>query len=145
MWTNYREPPNIVNAVDVNNIYYNQLEILGKLVELKVFKRPASFKEVSANFSILYKDVEEIYKQLETNFDAINENECESVFYYAPMKRSSLEPNRKEWERWINILNDMYGIVNGQKGKWQYLRFADGYPTINGERILVRGDVISGV
>ena len=50
------------------------------------------------------------------------------------------EPNRQQWQRWIDILNDMYSIVTGEKNKWCQMLCNDGYPTINGKKIIVRGN-----
>ena len=100
--------------------------------------------EVSANAEMQYYEIANIYRTIEKNFDYVSGNEYQSAYYIASdtmaKARGNYEPNRAEWQNWIDVLNDMYNILNGAVGKWQYLVLTDQYPIINNNKIVLRGD-----
>lgn len=139
-FTKYIEPPNPANATDINNIYENQKYIFDKLIEQGV--TPDTLSEILATPTMQYSSIADVYINLEKNLDKIGDNEYGSAYYGNSVTRGSYEPDRDEWQRWLNVLNDMYNILNGIVGKWQYLCCSDGYPIINNSKILLRGETI---
>lgn len=141
-WNSYLEPPNPANAIDVNKIFLNQKYIFDRLTELGVTVDTLS--EVSANAEMQYYEIANIYRTIEKNFDYVSNNEYRSAYYIASATmaktRGNYEPNRAEWQNWIDVLNDMYNILSGAVGKWQYLVLTDKYAIINNNRIVLRGD-----
>ena len=91
-----------------------------------------------------YVNVAAKYQAIENDLAKISNNELESAYFVKKVIRGYYEPNRAEWQRWIDILVDMDEILTGQVGKWQYLKCTDGYPTVNGQKILLRGVKING-
>lgn len=141
-WHSYLGPPNPANAGDVNNIFSNQKYISDRLTELGITVDTLS--DVSANAEMEYYEIANIYRTIEKNFDYVSGNEYQSAYYIASAtlakKRGNYEPNRAEWQNWIDVLNDMYNILNGTVGKWQYLVLVDQYPIIDNYKIILRGD-----
>lgn len=143
-WYFYNEPPNPANAVDVNNIFSNQKYIAEILKNAGIAIN--SLSDVLARSETPYCEVANIYQTIEQNFDSISGTQYKSAFHIASAtmakKRGNYEPDRAEWQNWIDVLNDMYNILNGTVGKWQYLVLTDQYPIINNCRIVLRGDKI---
>lgn len=142
MWTKYTEPPKIVNAVDVNNIFQNEKHIYDKLIELGLDVE--SVIDYNATPSLPYQIFPELYQLIEQNLDQLNNTEFRSAYYIDSVIRGEFEPNRAEWQRWIDVLNDMYDMTIGTKGKWQYLLTKDGYVYDKYEQpILIRGEKVN--
>lgn len=141
-WNTYNEPPNPANAVDVNNIFSNQRYIVDKLTEAGITVNMLS--DITANAEMQYYQVANIYQNIEKNFDYISDNEYQSAYYIASATmaetRGNYEPDRAEWQNWLAVLNDMFDILNGTVGKWQYLVLTDHYAIINNCKIVLRGD-----
>ena len=141
-WHSYLGPPNPANAVDVNNIFENQQYIVEKLTEAEITVN--TLADISANITTPYYELSGIYKNIEANFDKISDNQYQSAYYITSAtlakKRGNYEPNRAEWQNWLDVLNDMYNILNGTVGKWQYLVLTDQYPIIDNCKIVLRGD-----
>ena len=91
-----------------------------------------------------YVNVAAKYQAIENDLAKISNNELESAYFVKKVIRGYYEPNRAEWQRWIDILVDMNNMLNGQVAKWQYIKCSDGYPTVNGQKILLRGVKING-
>lgn len=136
-------PTKFVNINDVSNIIRNQNNILEKLNELKLISSSDVPQSIFPDYSMLYINVRNVYDSIDKKFDLINSGDWQSA-YYKPATKRLYEPSRTEWQRWIDTLNDLWEIVNGRKGKWQYLLCRDGYATINGKKILVQGEMING-
>ena len=79
---------------------------------------------------------------LEYNLDVISDNSAKSIYYVEPKVIGDYASNKSDIWRWLQILNEMYNILTGVFPKWQYLLCKDGFPTIDGRKILVRGDFI---
>ena len=141
-WHSYEKIPNPINATDLKNFYENEVYIKEMLVSLGY--TVDTLNDIAPLQTSPYKAIKKFYDDMELNLDIISDNDCESAYYIKSVKRGNREPSRSEWQRWLDVLNDMYNIVNGNIGKWQYLLCADGYPTIDGNRILLRGDKING-
>lgn len=140
MWNSYLLPPNPANATDVNNIFANQQYIYNQLINNGI--TIDSIDMISASPDMFYSEIADIYVKIEKNLDLINDNIYQSAYYIASVTRGNYEPDRSEWQRWIDVLNDMYNILNGITGKWQYLVCIDEYPLIDGKKIVLRGDKI---
>ena len=140
VWYNYSEPLEILNATDVEHIKSNIITIRSMLL-LKGYKME-SLKEVSAKTNTPLNDIFDILQNIEYNLDIINDNDVKSIYYIEPKTIGEYGSNRNDIWRWIQILNEMYNILTGVFPKWQYLLCTDGFPTIDGKKILVRGDLI---
>lgn len=136
-----KTPPNPINAVDVNNIFSKQRYIANILKELGLTSNVSS---VYVNAETQYYEIANVYRTIENNFDNISGSEYQSAFYIASATmaktRGNYEPNRAEWQNWLDVLNDMYNILNGTVGKWQYLVLTDKYAIIDNCKIVLRGD-----
>lgn len=141
-WFRYNEPLEILNATDINNIAWNELVIKTALNNLG-YDVP-NLSNVSAYFDTQYVEIVDKLNAVEYNLDILNDPTIWSIFYGEPVHKNAGEiaHNKKEIWRWVQILEDMLEIVQGSKGKWGYLLCNNGYPTINGKRLVVRGDLI---
>ena len=84
----------------------------------------------------------DLLQNIEYNLDVISDNSAKSIYYVEPKVIGDYASNKSDIWRWLQILNEMYNILTGVFPKWQYLLCKDGFPTINGKKILVRGDFI---
>lgn len=139
-WHIYTEPLEVLNAEDVNNIQENIIVISNLLKE-------NGYIAYDLTQFIAYKtsdfiDVYNFLQNIENNLWAISQNSVKSIYFGDEKTLGEYAPNKEEVWRWVQILNDMYGILTGEHGKWQYLLCLDGYPVIRGKKILVRGDTI---
>jgi hypothetical protein len=86
----------------------------------------------------------DILNSIEYNLDVLNDTNVKSIYYgesYRAVAGGLAHNTEKIW-RWFEVLNDILSIAKGEKGKWGYLLCLDGYPTINGKRLITRGDFI---
>ena len=141
LWYDYSTPIEILNVNDIKNILSNIntirliLNQKGYLIEDLI--------EVDAKFDSQFKgDILEILQNIEYNLDIISNNDAKSIYYVEPKTVGEYALDKADIWRWVQILNEMHDMVTGVYGKWQYLLCDDGYPTINGKKILVRGDMI---
>lgn len=139
-WTTYTEPLEILSAEDVNNIYENITIIREKLLQKNFDVEPT--REVVAKNDTPYVEIFDILNNIEYNLNIINNNEAQSAYFGTSKTVGEYAPNKDEIWRWICILNDMLPIVNGEKGKWTLLRCKNGFPTISGDGLVARGDLI---
>ena len=140
VWFNYTEPLEILTATDVKHIKSNIATIRSMLL-LKGYE-VESLKEIYAETNTELNHLFDILQNIEYNLDVISDNDVKSIYYGEPKIIGEYASNREDIWRWLQILNDMYNILNDSFGKWQYLLCEDGYPTIDGKKILVRGDFI---
>lgn len=141
-WYRYDEPLEILNASDINNAVSN-----AKVIHTALTKKGYTlneFKENFADYSTQYVDIVDKLNNVEYNLNILNNPTIMSIFYGEPVWKYAGETghNKEEIWRWFQILEDMLEIVQGLKGKWGYLLCNNGYPTINGKRLVVRGDLI---
>lgn len=139
-WTNYSQPIEILSATDINNIKENIEIIRSLLVEKGVLV--GDTKDFQASESTQFIEMFDILSNIEYNLDIISDNACKSVYYGYSVTIGDYASNKKDIWRWIKILNDMYNILNGNVGKWQYLVCNDGVVTVWSRKILVRGDLV---
>ena len=139
-WTNYSQPIKILSATDINNIKEN-IEIIRGLLTEKGFT-VGNTQDFQASESTQFIEMFDILSNIEYNLDIISDNACKSVYYGYSVTIGDYASNKKDIWRWIQILNDMYNILNGNVGKWQYLVCNDGVVTIWNRKILVRGDLV---
>ena len=140
VWFNYTEPLEILTAADVKHIKSNIATIRSMLL-LKGYE-VESLKEIYAETNTELNHLFDILQNIEYNLDVISDNDVKSIYYGEPKIIGEYASNREDIWRWLQVLNDMYNILNGSFGKWQYLLCKDGFPTIDGKKILVRGDFI---
>ena len=140
VWFNYTEPLEILTATDVKHIKSNIATIRSMLL-LKGYE-VKSLKEIYAETNTELNHIFDILQNIEYNLDVISDNDVKSIYYGESKIIGEYASNREDIWRWLQILNEMYNILTGVFPKWQYLLCEDGYPTIDGKRILVRGDFI---
>ena len=140
VWFNYTEPLEILTATDVKHIKSNIATIRSMLL-LKGYE-VKSLKEIYAETNTELNHIFDILQNIEYNLDVISDNSAKSIYYVEPKVIGDYASNKSDIWRWLQILNEMYNILTGVFPKWQYLLCTDGFPTIDGKKILVRGDFI---
>jgi hypothetical protein len=139
-WFEYVEPIEILNTEDIANIQSNITTIRNML--LSNGYSVADLEDEVATKGLHFINVLDFLQNIEYNLDRISDNDCQSIYYVEPKTVGDMALNKADIWRWVQILNDMYGILSGQFGKWGRLVCSDGYPTIGGKKIVLRGDVI---
>lgn len=139
-WYDYSEPLEILNAEDVQHIYSNMQTIHSLLVS-KGYSLE-SLNEIDAQKSTPLIEMLALLQNIEYNLDRLNNPEILSIYYIEPKIIGDIAPDINDIWRWVQILNEMYNILMGDFGKWQYILLNDGYPTINGRKLLIRGENI---
>ena len=139
-WYDYSKPIEILNSEDVNHIYSNIKTIRSML--LLSGRDVEQLDEVHIGKDTHYGSMFALLQNIEYNIDKISENDCKSIYYGYPAYIDSHASNTNDIWRWIQILNEMYLILTGSFGKWQYVLLADGCPTIQGKRLLIRGEKV---
>lgn len=140
VWYNYSQPIEILNATDVQHIKSNIITIRSMLL-LKGYN-VESLYNIIADINTPLINIFDILQNIEYNLDAISDNDAKSIYYIEPKTIGEYASNKNDIWRWISILNEMYNILTGSFGKWQYLLCLDGYPTIDENKILVRGEKV---
>ena len=140
IWYDYPNPIEILNVSDIENIKSN-MDTIRKLLVLNEYN-VEQLVDVNEAYGTQFNGVLEILQNIEYNLDILNNNDAKSIYYIEPKTVGEYGSNKDDIWRWIQVLNEMYDILTGTFGKWQYLLCADGYPTINGKKLLVRGDII---
>lgn len=139
VWYNYDKYIDVLNYWDVNNIYSNMQTIASILLANGYQLEP--LHRIEARFDTAYVEVFDILQNMEYNLDELNKTDIESAFYIEPKKVGTNGENKADIFRWIQCLNDMYEIVNGNVGIWRILECTtDGIPTIDGKELIIRGD-----
>lgn len=139
-WHSYTEPIETLSAEDVNNIS-NNIIIIKELLENENYSIE-ELKPIFASNNTQYKDVFDILQNIEYNLDALNDNDVMSAYYGESVKIGEYASNRQDIWRWIQILNDMYEILTHERRKWTVIKCKNGFPTIEGKKIVARGDLI---
>lgn len=139
-WYQYDEYIDILNYWDVQNIYNNMQVIASLLVKNGYFLAPLELIQVS--YETEYSEMFDILQNMEYNLDRLSDNECYSVYYVAPKTVGEYGETKANIFRWVQVLNDMHDILLGDIGKWQVLECTDGIPTIEGNQLVVRGELV---
>jgi hypothetical protein len=84
----------------------------------------------------------DILQNIEYNLTAINQNSVKSAYYVDEVEIGEYASNKDDIWRWVQVLNDLFDILTLEKGAWGYLLLNDGFPIIDGKKILLRGDLI---
>lgn len=136
VWYDYSAPPEILNTEDLEHFYENTKTIRGLLATKEIV-----VEELIENIPLKSTPVSKILETLqnvEYNLDKISSNIYKSVYYVSPVSVGDNGSNYDDIFRWINILNDMHSMLIGDIGRWSYVLLDDGYPTIEGKRIIIR-------
>lgn len=139
-WFEYEEPIEILNTEDIAHIQSNITTIRNML--LSKGYPVADLEDAVATKDVHFINVLDFLQNIEYNLDRISGNDCESIYYVEPKTIGATASNKEDIWRWVQILNDMYNILNGTFGKWGRLVCSDGYPTIGGKKIVLRGDFV---
>lgn len=141
-WYSYAEPLEILNAEDINNAQAN-CETIKSILTAKGYSISNLSKETAGYNSPLVKIVD-ILNSVEYNLDVLNDTNVKSIYYGESYRAvaGGLAHNTKQIWRWFEVLNDILPVAKGEKGNWGRLLCSNGYPTINGKRLIVRGDLI---
>lgn len=140
VWYDYPAPLDVLNAVDVQHISSN-MNVLRGLV-LLTGEEVGDFDAVDAQVNTPYRSMRGLLQGIENNLDVLNATPYFSAYYGAPVTVGLYASDKQDIWRWLRIINDMYAILSGKVGMWQTLLCSDGYPTIGGKRIIVRGDFV---
>lgn len=139
-WYDYPTPLDILNAEDVRHIHSN-MTVLRGLMLLRGESLPA-FAEVDAQTNTPYRSMRALLQAVEDNLEILNSTPYSSAYYGEHITFAKYAPNKQQIFRWQQSINDMHNILKGNVGMWQTLRLTDGYPTIDGKKILIRGDYV---
>ena len=130
----------ILNAVDVNNAFEN----IGVIREILMGKGYENIENETllAETSTQLVDIMAYFKAIEENLTALNSTDYTSIYYGEEKKveAGAVAHNTQEIFRWFQILNDMLEMVRDLSPKWSILTTIDGFPTIDGKRIIVKGE-----
>lgn len=140
IWYDYAVPLEVLNVNDIKNIKSNIVTIKSILL-LKGYDVEA-LREIPTEINTPLNNIFDLLQNIEYNLDVISDNDAKSIYYVESKTIGEYASNRDDIWRWIQILNEMYNILTGVYGKWQYLLCTDGYPTIEGKKILTRGDFV---
>lgn len=138
-WYDFTSPPDFLNTEDIEHIFENIKTIRYLLANTGLALD--DLIDVSPQKSTPISQILEILQNIEYNLDRISENEYKSVYYIAPVDVGFNGSNYQDIFRWINILNDMYNMLMGYLGRWGYVLLNDGFPLIEGKRIVIRRNV----
>jgi hypothetical protein len=138
-WYKYEKPLSILEAEDINRIYKNMVTIHNLFAEKGYILE--DLKVISASVNTPYNKIFDILSNIEYNIDVLNSSQIKSDYYISSKTIGEYAPNTKDIWRWIQVLNELYGILIGEIKIWGYLLCTNGYPVINGNRILIRGDI----
>ena len=141
VWYNYTEPLDVFNASDLNNAQSNAETIRSILIDKGYAVSKMSAERASVDTP--YFNVIDKLNSVEYNLDILD-NSLKSIYYIKSYRafEGRKAHNKEEIWRWFQVLNDLKNIVLGNQGIWGYLLCSDGYPTINGKKIITRGDLI---
>ncbi len=143
VWYKYTEPLDILNASDINNAQSN-IETLKTILDIHVGNYGVGLMVKPASLNTPFSEVVDTLNAIEYNLDVLNTAYTRSVYYgesYSAVAGGKAHNTQQIW-RWFQILNDLLPIAKLEVGKWGHLLCTDGFPTINGKRILLRGDLI---
>lgn len=139
-WYFYSSPLNTLESEDINNISSNIQVIKEILLEKGMVAN--DLQTVQANKNTPFVEVFDILQNIEYNLTAINQNSVKSAYYVDEVEIGEYASNKDDIWRWIQVLNDLFDILTQEKGAWGYLLLNDGFPIIDGKKILLRGDLI---
>ena len=139
VWYDYPEPIEILNAVDVQHIDAD-MSVLRGLIML-TGASVGDFDAVDARVNTPYRSMRGMLQAVENNLTALNNTPYKSGYYGDHVTVGEYATDRAGIWRWLLIINDIYHILAGDVPMWQALLCTDGYPTIDGEHILVRGEI----
>lgn len=139
-WYDYPVPLDILNAEDVRH-FHSDMTVLRGLILLRGESLPA-FAEVDAQTNTPYRSMRTLLQSVEDNLEILNSTPYRSAYYGEHITFAKYAPNKQQIFRWQQSINDMHNILKGNVGMWQTLRLTDGYPTIDGKKILIRGDYV---
>lgn len=138
-WYLYNEVPQYLNAEDINNIYAN-MQTIKVLLNAKGYTIE-NLASINAQKNTPFASIVDILQNIEYNLDIVNSTEIKTPLYVEPKTIGRYAPDKIAILRWIDTLNDLYYILTNQRKPWGYVLFTDGYPTIDGKRLIIRGDI----
>jgi hypothetical protein len=139
-WYFYKSPIKMLESEDINNISSN-IQVVKELLLVKGMQADV-LRDIEANVFTPFSNVFDILLNIEYNLTAINQNSVKSAYYGEAVEIGEYASNIDDVWRWIQVLNDLFDILTLEKGAWGYLLLNDGFPTIDGKKILLRGDLI---
>lgn len=139
VWYDYPVPLDILNAADVQQISANMSALRGLI--LLTGEQVDEFAPINAQVNTPYRSMRGLLQSIEDNLTALNATPYKSGYYVGHVTVGAYATDRAGIWRWLQTINDIYHILAGDVGMWQALLCTDGYPTIDGEHILVRGEI----
>lgn len=139
VWYDYPAPLEILNAVDVQHISAD-MNVLRGLI-LLTGENVGDFDAVDAQVNTPYRSMRGLLQAIENNLTALNETPYRSGYYVDHVTVGEYATDRAGIWRWLQIINDIYRILAGDAAMWQTLLCTDGYPTVDGDHVIVRGEI----
>lgn len=137
VWYQYDTPLEYLNADDVNQIQSN-IYTIKDMLENKGYDFSYFPPMSSVEKSMFLYQMNTTLQDIEASLDTLNSTNYQSIYWVDFVTISEYASNSSDIWRWILILNDMYGMLKGEFGKWRTLLCIDGYPTIGGKKIVLR-------
>lgn len=140
VWHSFAEPIEVLNTEELNKIISNMntigimLRASGRTIE--------EIASLTAEKGIKYLGVVDFLHDIGYTLDVLNSTDIVSIYGTESFEITDKAPNKEDIWRWLQCLEDLYLILRGSFGKWQYLLCENGLPTINGKKIVVRGEKI---
>lgn len=145
VWYEYSQPIEVLNAIDLDHIASNIRTIHSMMIE-KGFNSPTLEGNINPSADIKLTEMFDLLRKIKYNVTVIGTGELPSIYYdYLLQDMGEYAPDKDEIWRWLQILNDLYDMLNGTFGMWQTVLTTDGYPTINGKRLITRGDFVGSI
>lgn len=142
-WIDLKKDIDYLNSDDLFSIYQDEIALKEKAEELGYTIN--EFLPIENNKSIQIVDISSILQKVENNIDILNSQDFESIYFIENQNYLSKQYFRKtDYSRWVDILNEIYAILNGEQPKWAILILADGSiaKTENNSYITIRGDFV---
>lgn len=140
VWYDFPVPLEVLNSIDIEHIKSNIMTIRSMLLLKGYQVQPLN--DIYTDTNTPFNNIFDLLQNIEYNLDIISDNDAKSIYYVEPKTVGEYASNKQDIWRWLQVLQDMYNILNGNFGKWQILRTTDGYPIIEGKKIILRGDLI---
>jgi uncharacterized protein YjdB len=142
VWYEYSQPIEILNALDLDHIASNIRTVHTMMIEKGFYPRTLE-GNINPNTDTELTEIFDLFSKIKYNINAVGTGELPSIYSnYLSQNMGEYAPDKDEIWNWLQILNDLYDMLNGAFGMWQTVLTTNGYPTIDGKRLITRGDFI---
>lgn len=148
MWHNLELDIQTLEAETINDVYENIQFLKDKLEEYGY--TVATLDVVNAQYNTYIANILTQLQNVENDLTDINAD-VTSIYYKSHREIAEGQTHRKKayfnkeaYDRWVNVLNDLYEIIIDGKGVWGVLRATDGVLR-NSKKSTRRTDVVYAI